>query len=348
MNTINKNFVAIDVEYADREQNICQIGLAIVKDLHIVESRSWLIQPPDNHYDENYLWTHHVRPEDTADAGSFDQVWQEVQPYLVTGELWAHNAASTEMPVLKKNLDRCCYDHSWLDIRDSRDLYQRPGCQLNSGNGLVQCCMALGLPHDNHHDAASDAEMCAKIVIAAAEGKQPCWDSVPLTSESMRKAEQGKRVLRMGEFADYYNNTPSGEEDVFAALSSTYEGAPEQVVDVFDKGDQMPKEKDGIVDFARLKMGEGSALAGKKVVITGAFAINRKEIERAVAAMGGKKVSNPTKNTDAIIIGPVNVSGNKLTALEEQEAKGHPIARIVGDADLEELLYGDGQKFFAE
>jgi NAD-dependent DNA ligase len=199
---------------------------------------------------------------------------------------------------------------------------------------------------ENHHDALSDAEMCAQIVIAYIEGKQPVWDNVPLTLEEVRKAEQGKRVLRMGEFAAYYEQHPSGGEDVFAELSSTYEGAPMQVVDVFDKGDQMPKEKDGLIDIARLKMGEGSALAGKKVVLTGAFAINRKEIERAIEAMGGKKVSNPTKNTDAIIIGPINVSGNKLVALEEQEAKGHHIFRIVGDDDLNELLYGDGRKFF--
>ena len=47
----SKDFTAIDVEYADREQNICQVGLAVVRNLEIVERRSWLIQPPDNHYD---------------------------------------------------------------------------------------------------------------------------------------------------------------------------------------------------------------------------------------------------------------------------------------------------------
>ena len=58
---ISRDFVAIDVEYADREQNICQVGLAVVKDLQIVEHRSWLIQPPGNYYEEAQMRVHHIR-----------------------------------------------------------------------------------------------------------------------------------------------------------------------------------------------------------------------------------------------------------------------------------------------
>ena len=77
------------------------------------------------------------------------------------------------------------------------------------------------------------------------------------------------------------------------------------------------------------------------------FAFGRGRIQVAagqtVRFVNGSRL---TKNTDAVIIGPINVSGGKLTDLEAQEAQGHHIARIVGDADLEELLYGDGNKFF--
>ena len=62
--------------------------------------------------------------------------------------------------------------------------------------------------------------------------------------------------------------------------------------------------------------------------------------------MGARKVSQPSRATDAVIVGTRNVGFTKLLALEEQEAKGHHMARIVGDDDLEELLYGEGQKFF--
>jgi hypothetical protein len=57
-------------------------------------------------------------------------------------------------------------------------------------------------------------------------------------------------------------------------------------------------------------------------------------------------VPKPARNTDAVILGTRNVGFIKLIAIEEQEQKGNHLARIVGDEDLEQLLYGDGSKFF--
>lgn len=346
MNT-KTNFVAVDIEYADSIQHICQLGLVVVRNLEIVERRSWLMRPPGNRYEQNMIRVHGITPEVTADAPSFEQAWPEIWEYLKGETLWAHNAASVEQPVINKNIRFCEQDFETIPwINDSRELYERPDCPNGKGNGLAQCCMALGIPCENHHDALADAEMCAQIVIAAANGIAPDWSGVPLTDEEMRKAQQGKRKLRLGDFCAYYESTSSGEEDVFAVLTSTYEGAPEQEVDVFDKGDVMPGENSGAVDFSRLKTGEGSPLYGKKVVLTGVFTLNRKQIEQALEAMGAKKVPKPTKVTDAVIVGTKNVGFTKLCAIEEQESKGHHLARIVGDDDLSELLYGDGHKFF--
>lgn len=340
-----RDFVAIDVEYADTAQNICQIGLAVVRDLKIVERRSWLIQPPGNHYEERFMKVHGITPEATQWAPSFWLVWPEIEEYLRDEQIWAHNAVSVEEPVINKNLRFADLDGE-VHILDSRDLYQRPGCPANSGNGLVQCCMAMNIPIDHHHDALADAEMCAQIVIAMEEGRVPCWDNVPLTAEEVRKAEQGKRILRLGEFRDYYTSASSGDEDVFAVLSSTYTGAPEQQVDVFDKGDIMPGENNGTVDFTRLNVSPENPLNGKVVVFTGVFNVKRDDLKKALDVMGAKHPSSISGKTYAVIFGTKNVSFNKLCDIEEQEAKGHHIFRIVGNEDLEELLYGDGRKFF--
>lgn len=350
MNTeknISRDFVALDIEYADSIQHICQLGLVVVRNLEIVDRRVWLMRPPGNRYEERCIRVHGITPDMTADAPSFEQTWPEIWEFLKDEHLWAHNAASVEHPVINKNIRFCEQDFETVEwINDSRELYQRPGCPQGSGNGLVQCCMALDIPRGKHHDALDDAEMCARIVIAAAGGQQPCWDNVPLTTEDLRKAEQSKRMLRLGEFLDYYNNTPSGEEDAFAEMTSTCEGAVPQTIDVFDKGDRMPGESTGHIDFSRLKTGEGSPLFKKKVVLTGVFTIDRKDIEKAIEAMGAKKVPKPTGVTDVVILGTRNVGFTKLCAIEEQEQKGHHIVRVVGDEDLQELLYGDGDKFF--
>ena len=347
----NRDFMAIDVEYADREQNICQIGLAIVRNLEITGLRSWLVQPPCNYYEDEQMRHHHITPDMTADAAPLDQVWQEVQPILLGAQqLWAHNAASVEQPVLAKNLAQCGYGSDWLCIRDSRDLYQRPDCPANSGNGLEQCCRALGIKFDDkqHHDAEYDAQKCAEIVIAYAQGRQPNWNGVAKNSEELRKQQQGKRILRLGEFQEYYADHESGTEDVFAELTSTCPDAQPQVVDVYDKGDRMPSKDGATIEFSRLNLGDRSAIRNKTVVVTGMFSIKQDEIKRAVKDMGGKVVQNVTGNTDIVIFGTQNVGFKKLIPLEQQEQRGHHIARIVGDADLEQLLYGDGSQFFAE
>lgn len=230
MNTANnlqhlrRDFVAIDVEYADRAQHICQFGLAVVRDLKVVESRFWNIQPPANRYEQQYTNTHHLTAADTLHAPTFEQAWPEIYEYLRGESLWAHNAASVEHPVINKNLACCDADFEpvrW--INDSRDLYQRPDCPDGSGNGLQQCCMALDIPFDEslHHGAEYDAVKCAEIIIAYTEGRQPDWTGVPVTKEELRKRQQTKIVLHLGEFQTYAARIEAAKAKLKATPAAT-------------------------------------------------------------------------------------------------------------------------------
>lgn len=198
-------FVAVDVEYATREKYICQLGIAVVSEQEIVEQRSWLIQPPGNRYESGTTATHHITAADTATERIFPDVWDEIEPYLRNRQLWAHNA-STERDALAATLSYYDIPHTPYTFHDSIHLYRRPDRQQwNHGNGLPQCCMALGIPFDEsqHHSAEYDAVKCAEIIIAYTEGRQPDWTGVPVSKEELRKQQQTKVVLRMGEFQDY-------------------------------------------------------------------------------------------------------------------------------------------------
>ena len=359
MNTLtpSHNFIAIDVEYSDNEQHICQIGIAKVENLEIIGSHSWLIQPPCDYYDESQMRVHHLTPEATAHAADFEQVWQEVQPILLMSELWAHNAASTEQPVLEKNLRMYGFNTDWLCVYDSRDLYQRHDCPANSGNSLPLCCKALGIEFDDtrHHDAEYDALKCAEIVIAHLKGQQPDWSGIPKSTEQLRKQQQPKLVLEIGKFAAHQKLQDEMKKaglvgdkiDLFANITSTYEGAQSQMVDVFDRGDQMQKDGSDLIDIARLDTSDGNPLRGKVVAITGAFHISRPEIERALEAMGAT-TDGMTRNTNILLVGNRNVGLPKLAKYEKQTNKGRKVALAIGDDDLDALLYGDGHKFFSE
>lgn len=345
-------FVAIDVEWATRDQMICQVGLAVVRNGEIAQHHMWRIQPPGNVYDESLRLNHHITPEQTATAPTLEEAWPEIQPYLLMGELWAHNAVSAEIPAFRKSLAEYNMSAEWLDIRDSRELFRRNDC--DGGNGLRQCCMAMDIPFDEteHHDALYDAEQLAELLIRYAEGYRPKWDNVPMNAEQLRKAGQAKLTLTMGKFAAHNKLQEEQKKaglvgdkiDLFAELASSCDGAQPQIVDVFDKGDRMPKDGQDIIDYARLDMGESSALYKKVVAMTGFFHISRKEIERALKTIGAT-IDGMTKSTDVLLVGSKNVGLPKLAKYEKQLANRN-VALVVGDADLDALLYGDGHKFF--
>ena len=62
----NLNFVAIDLETATWEKSsICEIGIAVVKDSVITETKSWLVKPYRNRYDAFNIEIHGITPEMT-------------------------------------------------------------------------------------------------------------------------------------------------------------------------------------------------------------------------------------------------------------------------------------------
>ena len=74
-------FIAIDLETATRERfSICEIGIAIVEDSKIIDSKSWLVQPPYNRYDYFNIMVHGIKPNDTKDCPTFPEVWNDVVP----------------------------------------------------------------------------------------------------------------------------------------------------------------------------------------------------------------------------------------------------------------------------
>ena len=57
------SFVALDIETATgKRSSICEIGIAVVKDSEIKESKSWLIKPEGNVYWNRNIGIHGITP----------------------------------------------------------------------------------------------------------------------------------------------------------------------------------------------------------------------------------------------------------------------------------------------
>ena len=159
------NFIAIDFETATaRRDSICEVGICVVRDGEVVETRSWLVRPEGNRYNYWNIKVHGIRPEDTADAPGFNEVWDEIErTYLDEFEtLVAHNVP----------FDRSCLTHAarqynlhlprlnWVcSLATARRVYNF------SRNSLDHLCRQLNIPCGHHHRAGDDAEMCARLYL---------------------------------------------------------------------------------------------------------------------------------------------------------------------------------------
>ena len=152
------DFVAIDVETANSNEDICQIGICIVRNGEKQKPMSWFVQPPGNHYGQMQMNVHHITPDKTKNASSFEEVWREVSPYLVGQILVAHNH-HTEIRVLNQHFKN--YDILPMGI----NMNILCTCKMHGGKGLEACCQAYGISFEGHHDAGFDAECCAQFYL---------------------------------------------------------------------------------------------------------------------------------------------------------------------------------------
>lgn len=156
-------FVAIDFETADfGRDSACAVALVRVENLQVVERAFRLIRPPRRKFHFTYI--HGITWQDVAREPTFGEVWPSLAPMLAGAKfLAAHNAAFD-----RGVLSACCaaagLPPPQLPFRCTMRLARQTWNLYPTK--LPDVCSFLDIPL-NHHDAASDAEACARIVLAS-------------------------------------------------------------------------------------------------------------------------------------------------------------------------------------
>ena len=150
------NFVAIDFETATPTA-ACQIGIVVVRKGEIIEEVCRYIQPPENKYNKKNITVHHITPDITKDAPTFDKLWPDIRKYFHCQLIVCHNA-SFDMSIVQKEI----YRYNLEDFKPMSIVctYELTGAKLDVA------CSDYGITIDNHHDALSDARACAELFIA--------------------------------------------------------------------------------------------------------------------------------------------------------------------------------------
>lgn len=155
-------FVAFDVETPNRyNDRISAIGLATVEN-GAVTRRFYTLVNPETFFDPFNTALTGIGPETVRSAPTFPEVWARIEPQLSGGLPVAHNAVF-DLSVLKKCLR--AYGIRWRD--SARYL-----CTVQMGRRLLpgvshklnDLCAYYGIPLD-HHQADSDSEACARILL---------------------------------------------------------------------------------------------------------------------------------------------------------------------------------------
>ncbi|HEY9734856.1 MAG TPA: 3'-5' exonuclease, partial [Trichocoleus sp.] len=150
-------------ETADRyKDSACAVGLVRVEGGKVVNKVHYLIRPPRQ--DIEFTHIHGISWQDVAEQPSFAELWPTIEPMLQGVDFFAAHNASFDRGVLHA----CCEAHGInqpsptfvCTVKLARDTWNiRP-------TKLPNVCEYLDIPL-NHHNALSDAEACARIVISA-------------------------------------------------------------------------------------------------------------------------------------------------------------------------------------
>ena len=156
-------FVALDFETSHaKRDSACAVALVRVEGDRMVARVHRLIRPPRRAF--MFTRIHGIRWADVQDEPPFAEVWPELT-HLVEGVSFiaAHNAG------FDRSVLRACAEGADLAMPAAPFVdtvrVARRTWGLKRAN-LPACCDFLGIEL-NHHQALSDAEACARIVIAA-------------------------------------------------------------------------------------------------------------------------------------------------------------------------------------
>lgn len=155
------NFLAIDFETADYQpDSACAVGLVRVENEKIVAREAHLIKPPRQAMVFTYI--HGITLADVRHKPKFKEVWGSISHLLKDIDFFVSHNANFDKGVLYA----CCAASGIFvpaidfecTMRLARKIWKiRP-------TKLPDVCRYHNISL-NHHDAASDAEACAQIMI---------------------------------------------------------------------------------------------------------------------------------------------------------------------------------------
>ncbi len=156
-------FVSLDFETANSARDsACAVGMVRVAGRRVVDRFAALIRPPTREF--RFRWVHGISYADVRAAPRFVELWPRMERFLRGAEFIAAHNASFDRGVL-----HACARTASIEVSELRFV-----CTMRLARRvwdlrptkLSDVCAYLDIELD-HHNALSDAEAAARIVLAA-------------------------------------------------------------------------------------------------------------------------------------------------------------------------------------
>ena len=86
-----EKFTVIDFETANMyPDSVCQMGIVVVENNEIVETKSYLIRPPYNDFRNSHI--HGITLAQVKNEKTFAELWNEIKPFIESRLVGAYNA----------------------------------------------------------------------------------------------------------------------------------------------------------------------------------------------------------------------------------------------------------------
>ncbi len=318
------NFVAIDFETANRNWNsACEIGIVVVEDGRVTDTYRRLIRPTPNRFDAGNIRVHKIRPEMVMHEPTFADLYDDILPYLADQHLVAHNS-SFDIGVLLASAKLYGLPQPSLTYSCTVQLARRVFPESpRYGLGILSAYLGIEL---QHHQALSDANACAQIMLQAGQlfgstSVEELLAEVNLRPRSIHDYGSSSRSRR-----NWGNSRQSTPQPVQQPKPRTH----------IHNWPSHPRIKD--ISFDASDAHPGHPAFGKRFVFTGELtSMSREEAMRTVLSNGGRCTTSVSGATDYLVQGVPTwkKATSKVVKAEQLQASGQGIQLIDEETFLE-------------
>jgi DNA polymerase-3 subunit epsilon len=164
----NPTIIAIDFETANYDaSSACQLGLVRIENWSITHRESWFIRPPSADFVFSYI--HGISWEQVKGSPHLGELWEKIEPQFKGAQYLAAHNAPFDRGVLSASCRFHGIDPPPLPFIDTVHLARKQWKIFPTK--LNNVCEHLKI-RLRHHEALSDAEACAEIILKA---KQEGW-----------------------------------------------------------------------------------------------------------------------------------------------------------------------------